>query len=477
MEIRLPEKVNNIIKTIKNAGFEAYAVGGCVRDSLMGRVPNDWDITTNAVPTEVKKLFRRTFDTGIEHGTVTVMMGNDHFEVTTYRLDGKYSDLRHPDEVKFTGSLKEDLRRRDFTINAMAYNEEDGLKDEFDGLNDLKAGIIRAVGNARERFSEDALRILRAFRFAAQLDFSIEEDTLKAAKSLKENLKGISAERIMTELTKILVSDHPDMIRELYGAHITDIILPELNVCFEMDQKNRHHCYTVGEHIMQTLKADAADLRSLPAQYVSQQEWEDFLNTFEEIERLPDPTEGNMTRIIRFALLFHDLGKPACMSEDEDGSRHFKGHPAESERIAQNVLKRLKSDNDTLQMVKKLVLYHDQRPEAEKKALRRSINRIGKDAYRLLFRVRVADTLAQSSYQRAEKLDYEKKLMRAYLEILKANECVSVKDLAVNGRDLIEQGIKPGPGLGKKLEELLEIVLEDPECNTKEYLLSRLRTE
>lgn len=474
MDLKLPEKVNSIIKTLKNAGSEAYAVGGCVRDLILERIPNDWDITTNAVPTEVKKLFRRTFDTGIEHGTVTVMLGSDHYEVTTYRLDGKYSDMRHPDEVRFTGSLKEDLKRRDFTINALAYNEEDGLKDEFGGLEDLHNGIIRAVGNARERFSEDALRILRAFRFAAQLNFTIEDETAKAAEELKENLKEISAERIMTELTKLLLSDHPEMIRSLYRAGITKLILPEIDICFDMDQKNKHHMYTVGEHIMQALIADASDIDKRPAEYVSDEEWEDFLRVYGEIRRLPDPTGKNTERYIRFALLFHDMGKPACMTEDEKGSRHFKGHTVESEKIAEKVLKRLKSDNDTLEMVKKLVLYHDHRPEAEKKAIRRAMNKIGRDAYQLLFRIRVADTLAQSSYKRAEKLEYEKKVMTEYLEIISAGECVTVKELAVNGRDLMEKGIKPGPGLGQKLNELLEIVLENPECNTKEYLLSKI---
>ncbi len=474
MEFRLPEKVNKIITTLKNAGFEAYAVGGCVRDLILDRVPNDWDITTNAVPVEVKRLFRRTFDTGIEHGTVTVMLGEDHFEVTTYRLDGKYSDCRHPDEVSFTASLKEDLKRRDFTINALAYNEEDGLKDEFGGMSDLESGIIRAVGNAEERFTEDALRILRAFRFAAQLDFTIEEETLKAAVKLKENLRNISSERVMTELTKLLCSGHPDMIRKLYESGITGILLPEADICFETDQKNKHHMYTVGEHTCQALKADASDIGSIKAEYVTKEEWNDFLETYKKIREYPDPFEGRSDRYVRFALLFHDLGKPACMSEDEDGSRHFKGHAAVSEKIAVDVLRRLKSDNDTIDVVRKLVLYHDHRPETDKRLIRRAMNRIGKEVWFLLFRVRVADTLAQSGYKRAEKLKYEKDVMEAWMEIVNDGECVTIKDLAVNGRDLMENGIEPGPGLGKKLNELLELVLENPECNTREYLLSKL---
>ncbi len=474
MDFRLPEKVNTIIKTLKNAGFEAYAVGGCVRDLILNRRPNDWDITTNAVPAEVKKLFRRTFDTGIEHGTVTVMLGEDHFEVTTYRLDGKYSDLRHPDEVRFTGSLTEDLKRRDFTVNALAYNEEDGLRDEFGGREDLKNGVIRAVGNAKERFSEDALRILRAFRFAAQLDFSIEEETLRAAKELKGNLKAVSAERIMTEFTKLLCSGHPELIRSLYETGITEIILPEADICFKTDQRNKHHMYTVGEHTIRALMADACELEKTEAEYVTEDEWREFLEVYEKIRRLPGIYDERADRYVRYALLFHDFGKPACMKEDEEGNRHFKGHAIESERISQDVLTRLKSDNDTKSMVGKLVLYHDYRPDPDKRSVRRAINKIGKEAYLLLFRVRVADTLAQSAYNRPEKLKYEKKVMLSYLDITDARECVSIKDLAVNGKDLMEKGMEPGPELGDKLKELLEIVLENPECNTREYLLSRL---
>ena len=474
MNLTLPKKVNQIIGTLKSAGFEAYAVGGCVRDLLLNRVPNDWDITTSAEPMQVKSLFRRTFDTGIEHGTVTVMLGDDHFEVTTYRIDGKYSDNRHPESVCFTKSLKEDLLRRDFTINALAYNEEDGLQDEFGGLKDLEDGIIRAVGNPIDRFGEDALRILRAFRFAAQLSFEIEEDTLKAAVSLKENLRSISAERIQTELSKLLVSPHPENIRQLYEAGITGIILPEMDICFETEQKNKHHMYTVGEHTMQALAADADDLRQRQAEYISDEEWQDFLNIYDGIRQRFDYKDEKIKRQIRYALLFHDIGKPAKMTEDEDGHRHFKGHADESERIAKNVLRRLKTDNNTIDTVCTLVKYHDHRPNADRKGIRRAINLIGKENYPLLFPIRVADTLAQSSYKRAEKLSYEKEVMKIYMEILDADECVSLKDLAVNGKDLMEAGIKPGPELGEKLKYLLELVLENPECNTKEYLLSKI---
>ena len=251
--IELPEDVRTILAKLETEGYEAYAVGGCVRDSILGRKPGDWDITTSARPESIKALFRRTVDTGIEHGTVTVLMGSRSYEVTTYRIDGEYADLRHPKEVLFTASLEEDLKRRDFTINAMAYNESTGLVDLFDGMSDLNNRVIRAVGKPEERFGEDALRILRAFRFSAQLDFEVEEKTREAAKKLAANLSMISAERIREELTKLLVSDHPEKIEELYDNKITDVILPELNRCMEEEQNNPHHLYTVGIHSIKAM--------------------------------------------------------------------------------------------------------------------------------------------------------------------------------------------------------------------------------
>ncbi|MBO4374196.1 MAG: CCA tRNA nucleotidyltransferase [Lachnospiraceae bacterium] len=473
MRFVLPAKVDQIIKTLKNAGFEAYAVGGCVRDLLLKRRPNDWDITTNARPDQVKALFRRTFDTGIKHGTVTVIHKGEHFEVTTYRIDGIYEDGRHPKQVVFSTSLKEDLKRRDFTINALAYNEEDGLVDEFDGRKDLDNRIIRAVGDAGERFTEDALRILRAFRFAAQLGFSIEEKTLKAAGELAGNLKNISAERINEEFTKLICSPHPEILRDMYKAGITAVILPELDVCMEMDQKNKHHLYTVGEHTIRTLMADAKEPLQIAPQYVTEDEWREFCSSYEKIRNSFDFGKKDIQKKIRYALLFHDLGKPACMTEDENGNRHFKGHAERSERIATDILRRFRSDNETLDTVSRLVRYHDTRPDAKKNLIRRAMSRIGSD-YILLFPVRVADTLSQSSYRRKEKLEYEAEVMDLYLEIVRDRECVTLSDLAVNGSDLIKAGISPGPALGEKLKELLDIVLEDPECNTKDYLLSKL---
>ena len=247
--IILPEKVKFIIDTITEAGYEAYAVGGCIRDSILGRVPDDWDITTSAKPQQVKELFRRTIDTGIEHGTVTVMLDKDGFEVTTYRIDGEYEDSRHPKEVIFTANLIEDLKRRDFTINAMAYNEQAGLVDVFGGTEDIERKMIRCVGNAEERFTEDALRMMRAIRFSAQLGYEIEEGTKEAIRKLAGNLRNISAERIQVELVKLLVSPHPDYLRTAYETGVTKVVLPEFDACMETPQVHPHHCYNVGEHI------------------------------------------------------------------------------------------------------------------------------------------------------------------------------------------------------------------------------------
>ncbi len=249
MKIQLPDQVNKIIDTLEEAGYEAYAVGGCVRDSLLGRTPDDWDITTSAKPEDCKRLFPRTVDTGIKHGTVTVLLGGEGFEVTTYRIDGVYEDGRHPREVTFTASLKEDLRRRDFTVNAMAYNERSGLVDIYGGMQDIKNRVIRCVGDAWERFDEDALRMLRAVRFSAQLGYRIDEKTREAVKAMAPNLQKISAERIQAELVKLVTSPHPDDLRTAYELGITAQILPEFDLCMETPQRHKHHCYDVGEHI------------------------------------------------------------------------------------------------------------------------------------------------------------------------------------------------------------------------------------
>ena len=434
MKIQLPEKVSMIIQTLEAAGYEAYAVGGCVRDSVLGREPADWDITTSALPEQVKELFHRTIDTGIEHGTVTVMMDKEGFEVTTYRIDGEYRDHRHPEQVNFTGELKEDLRRRDFTINAMAYNDSCGMVDLFGGVEDLEHGMIRCVGVARERFEEDALRIMRAVRFAAQLGFEIEEETGKAAADLAGNLKDISAERIQTELVKMLVSPHPEMLRTAYELGITRVVLPEFDICMETPQNHPHHMYNVGEH---TLKA---------LEYVD-----------------PD-------KVLRLAVLFHDFGKPQARTT-VDGVDHFHGHARISADMTGKILRRLKFDNATLDQVKRMVLYHDVRPQPDERQIRRLMHKAGEDIFPALFQVMGADILAQSEYQRLEKLLNLEKVHQVYEDILRRQDCISLKQLKVTGKDLIEAGMKPGREIGEVLNNMLADVLEQPEHNEKEYLL------
>ena len=441
MKIKLPENAKKILDTIHEAGYEAYVVGGCVRDAVLGRTPGDWDITTNALPQDIKKLFKRTIDTGIEHGTVTVMMGKEGYEVTTYRIDGKYEDNRHPSEVTFTKNLTEDMKRRDFTINAMAYSEEEGLIDRFGGLEDIEKKLIRCVGDPKERFSEDALRIMRAIRFSAQLDYSIEDETRKAIQELAPTLEKISAERIQVELVKLLLSDHPEKMRQAYELGITKVILPEFDACMETDQNNIHHAYSVGEHIIQSM-----------------------------LNIRPD-------RVLRLTMLMHDMAKPATITVDDEGVSHFYGHSEEGVKMARGIFRRLKFDRDTMDKVCNLILYHDDRFPVTPRNVRREMNRVGVDAFPDWIEVRMADTLAQSDYKRDEKITSIEDVRTLYEEILREKECVTLKDLAVNGKDLIGLGITPGKTIGTVLGNMLTDVLDYPEHNNKEYLLEpeRLR--
>lgn len=436
MKISLPKQVNRIIHTLQAEGYDAYAVGGCVRDCLLGRTPKDWDITTSARPEAVKTLFSHTIDTGIQHGTVTVMLDHVGYEVTTYRIDGEYEDARHPKEVVFTGNLLEDLRRRDFTINAMAYNEDAGLVDAFEGAKDLKKGVIRCVGRPHDRFGEDALRMLRALRFSAQLGFSIDGATRQAIADLAQNLARVSAERIQMELLKLLTSDNPQVMRDVYELGLTGVFLPEFDRMMETGQNNKHHCYTVGEHTIVAMQ------------------------------------NIQPRKVLRLAVLLHDVAKPVCITTDEAGQNHFKGHPEEGVRMARKILRRLKFDNDTTDRVCLLIRWHDDRPKLSQRNVRRVISRVGTDSMEDLFAVKRADTLGQSLYQRREKLDYVDEFERLYHEVLEKNQCVTKKDLAVNGRDLIALGMEPGPRLGEVLDALFERVLDTPELNTREQLLA-----
>ena len=434
MHIDLPQNVNFIIDQLYEHGFEAYAVGGCVRDSLLGRKPQDWDITTSAKPQQVKEIFDHTIDTGIQHGTVTVMLDHVGYEVTTYRIDGEYEDARHPKEVIFTSNLKLDLERRDFTINAMAYNHKAGIVDEFDGIKDLQDHIIRCVGCAHDRFSEDALRMFRAVRFAAQLGFDIEAETRDAVKELAPTMAKVSAERIQVELVKLLVSDNPQMMRDLYELGLTKVFMPEFDAMMQTEQHNKHHMYSVGEHTIHSMENVRAD------------------------------------KILRLTMLLHDVAKPVCITTDEEGQNHFKTHPVVGADMARAILRRLKFDNKTVDYCCKLVKEHDDRPVITPRNVRRAMSRIGVELFPLLFEVKRADTLGQSMYKRAEKLAYIDEYEHVYNRILEENQCVSKKTMKINGSDLIAMGVKPGPGLGDILDQIYEQVLDDPELNDNEKL-------
>ncbi len=437
VKIRIPAGAEQILHRLEEKGFEAYVVGGCVRDSLLGRDPHDWDITTSATPQQVKQIFPRTVDTGLKHGTVTVLLDREPYEVTTYRIDGEYLDGRHPSGVTFTRSLREDLQRRDFTINAMAYSDSRGLQDCFGGLEDLENGLIRAVGDPMKRFGEDALRIMRAVRFAAQLGYAVEDETRRAMKTLAPTLSRVSAERIAAELEKLLVSPHPEMIRMAWECGITAVVLPEFDRCMETEQNNPHHCYSVGEHTIHSL------------------------------------LQARQDRILRLTMLLHDFGKPACKTTDDKGIDHFYGHPEKSAALANQILRRLKYDNDTRKAVVRLVRSHDRKVRLTKPGVRKAVMEIGEDLFPLFLEVKDADLYAQSLYQRQEKVEEMAEIRRLYAQILEAGDCLSLRDLAVSGDDLIAAGMQPGKELGRVLQDMLRDVVDVPAHNDRDYLLQR----
>ncbi len=452
MKITLPDEVTKIIHILEEQGYEAYAVGGCVRDSALGRVPEDWDITTSALPEQVKACFRRTIDTGIEHGTVTVRLNHKSFEVTTYRLDGKYEDSRHPSSVSYTPSLEEDLKRRDFTINAMAYHPRKGLVDLFGGMQDLEGKVIRCVGNAQERFSEDALRMLRALRFSAQLGFSIAQDTQDAIAAQAGRLEKISAERIRDELVKLLLSEHPDRLELMYQLGLSRIFFPEWDAMMETEQHTKHHKYSVGWHTIQVIA-------SIPSGVPSE-------------------------KALHLAALLHDVAKPAMKKTDKKGNDHFTGHPQAGEAMARRILRRWRLDNDTIAQVCALVKFHDERLQLvggkenerhDMRVMRRMVARTGSDLYPELFYLQRADIAGQSDYKQEEKLALVDREEAALRKIREEEECTSLKDLAIDGRELIALGVPKGREVGEMLKKLLSIVIEDPGMNDLEKLKSQVK--
>ncbi len=439
MTMQLPENVNFILERLTAEGYEAFVVGGCVRDSLLGLEPKDWDITTSAKPDQVKKVFRRTIDTGIQHGTVTVMLAGEGYEVTTYRLDGDYEDSRHPKEVTFTTNLIEDLKRRDFTINAMAYNINGKLIDAFGGIEDIKGKVVRCVGIPEERFGEDALRILRAIRFSAQLGYRIEEKTKAAIGLMKEGLKKISAERIQAELVKTVISAHPDFLEMAYETGITAIILPEFDKAMLCENKKDHRHRTIGEHLLDSMN------------YVR-----------------PD-------KALRFTMLFHEIGKAEICLEKAATESEIGDYEKKSEEEAKKILKRLRFDNDTIDKVTRLIRYHNRSIPVTEKGIRYAIAEIGEDLFPYLLEVQRADldsTGASDCKEQQRKIDEVENL---YHIVIMKKQCTSLKSLAVTGNDLIQAGMKPGKEIGLMLKKLLITVLENPENNEKEKLLFEVK--
>ena len=469
MKINMPDNVSFIIDRLAEKGYEAYAVGGCVRDTMLGRVPEDWDITTSAKPMEIKSSFHRTIDTGIQHGTVTVMLNGIGYEVTTYRIDGEYEDSRHPKKVDFTDSLRLDLERRDFTINAMAYNDTSGLVDCFGGKEDLENGIIRCVGDAGERFDDDALRILRAVRFSGQFGFDIEEKTKRAMEEHAANLRRISAERIRVELVKLITSKDSGRIRTAWETGMTAVFLPEFDIMMDTLQYNPHHVFSVGEHSIRCVevmnyffgrKGSGFDVSDIPDGCLGRVK--DFAHT------LAKKTQTALC----LTMLLHDCAKPNVIKIDEGGIGHFAGHPQESEKMAFDIMHRLTFDNDTIRLVKLLVLHHDYRIEPDEKAVRRAASKVGSENMRLLFLVQYADVLAQNPDTYMEKLYRIERVWDLFEEAEKSEVPLSLADLAVSGRDLIAAGIKPGPNMGRILYGLLDYVIECPEENNYSFLIN-----
>lgn len=455
----IPEGAKYIIDMFTKYGHQAYLVGGCVRDIILGRTPNDWDICTDATPERMELLVHcmniheketeeyfveygnfytkrniKTIPTGLKHGTLTIVVDDEQYEVTTFRCDGNYSDGRRPDNVSFTNSLIDDLQRRDFTINAIAYHLDEGFIDPFNGMNDIKNKIIRCVGNPYERFNEDGLRIMRAVRFSAQLGFKIEPCTKKAMNELVDNLDNVSNERINSELCKIMNSNYSYLI--IKNIDILCKIIPEFEDCVHYHQNNPYHIYSLHKHTAVAL-----------------------------IEAI------NPDLIVNLALLFHDIGKPQCCTTGEDGYFHFKGHGRVSADMTETIMKRLKFDNNTISKVKELVFYHDATFEVGKKHIKRWLNRLGEEQFRRLLKIRIADVKAQALKYERERIAKISNIQMLLDEVLQENECFTLKDLAINGKDLMKHGVPEGKTIGVILNTLLAMVIDGEINNDKDSLL------
>ncbi len=435
MTITLPAYVLTALEKLHNAGHEAYVVGGCVRDTLLGRKPNDWDITTSALPKDTMRVFSgyRIIPTGIEHGTVSVMIDGNPLEITTYRIDGTYSDNRHPDNVTYTRNLQEDLARRDFTINALAYHPHNGLTDCFSGVADLDKQQIACVGDPEKRFTEDALRILRALRFSAQLGFSIEKMTAKAIHRLAPLLRRVAAERIQVELVKLLCGDYAKSVMLSY-SDVFGVLLPEIVPMFGLEQSNPYHFLSVYEHTVETVCSVKND------------------------------------RILRLTMLFHDSGKPACYTRDENGIDHFHGHAPVSAAIAEQAMSRLCFDRQTIDTVKKLIIHHDDDLSIEDYSIKRLLNRLGAELSLALIEVQKADVYGQhpDKLDRIHSLDT---IATRIQQLIDEQCCFTLKSLAITGDDLLSIGFQRNKKLGDTLNFLLDEVMAERLPNERATLL------
>ncbi len=440
MSIALPENVKTIIECLNKNSFEAYIVGGCVRDSILGLTPHDWDICTNAKPEQIKRCFKefRTFDSGIKHGTISVVMDKEIFEVTTYRIDGEYTDNRHPESVTFTDDITRDLTRRDFTVNAMAYNESNGVIDSFGGMEDLTNRIVRCVGNPDERFKEDALRIIRALRFASVYNMEIEKNTSDSIFKNAHLLSNIAVERIATEFNKLLCGNGAERILNKY-SQVISVFIPEIIPLFNFEQHSRHHDKDVWKHTTRSVSS---------------------------IEKNP---------VLRMTMLLHDIGKPDACKMGEEGHCYFIGHPKISEEKANAILHRLKYSSDFIKTCLLLVKYHDVRYSGKKKQMKHIMNAIGEQNAIYLLKVQRADILAQSDYMREEKLSKLDIAEKVYDEVIAEKECFTLKQLAINGNDLIKAGITDGKTIGRILNYLLDLVIEEKMINEKSHLLRKAK--
>ncbi len=433
------------VELLKNRGFEAFLIGGSVRDFIMGLPIGDIDITTNATPTQVKEVFSdfRVIETGIKHGTVTVLIDNEPLEITTYRSESTYSDNRHPDSVTFSKTLSDDVVRRDFTMNAIAYDFSDGFCDLVNGIDDIKNQTIRCIGDAETRFREDALRILRALRFSSVLGFTIEKNTKNAIHECKDLLHNISAERIREEFVKLICGKNAYNVLQEF-SDVVSVFIPEIEPCINFKQENRHHCFDVYTHTLKAVEKSSPDA------------------------------------VICLALFFHDIAKPLVAHFDEKGEQHYYGHPKKSAEITEKILTRLRFDNDTKGKVVTLVAFHDSpimlnnSVSPDRKRLKKIMSQIGVELIYPLIEIKYCDNSAQNpEYYRGN--DFYEKTKNIINEIIAEKECFSIKDLAINGNDLIEMGYK-GKQIGNILSTLLDMVINEKIKNTHTALYSYVKT-